>query len=64
MHATITDALNAPVNDGELRIFQVITDNSLCGQVTYEPDGCVIPAQLLGNAASDDHGVVKLTLPR
>ena len=64
MHGEITDTLGSPVNGGELRIFRVITDDSLCGVVPYEPDGCVIPAQLLGNGASDTHGVVKLALPR
>jgi hypothetical protein len=64
MHGKITDALNVPVNGGELRIFRVSADDSLCGVVPYEPAGCVIPAQLLGNGASDNNGVVKLALPR
>jgi hypothetical protein len=60
----LADSTNLHVGGGELRIFQLATDTSLCTEVPYPPDGCVIPAQLLGHAASDDEGTLTLALPR
>ena len=64
IHGRITDAGGTPVVGGELRVFQVITDLSLCGQVAHAPDVCVIPAQLRGHGTSDDLGIVRFTVPR
>lgn len=63
-HATLADPGHLRVGGGELRIFSIARDSSLCGQVPYPPANCVIPAQLLGHAASDDTGALKLALPR
>jgi protocatechuate 3,4-dioxygenase beta subunit len=64
IHGRITDPSGNPVEGGELRVFSIATDTSLCSQVTYHPDACVIPAQLTGHGTSDSLGVVRLTLPR
>jgi hypothetical protein len=64
LHGTLVDPNHFAVSGGELRIFQIASDTSLCGQVLYPPSNCVIPAQLIGHAASDDTGVLDLALPR
>ena len=64
IHGRITDPSGTPVEGGELRVFSLAGDASLCAQVTYHPDDCVIPAQLVGHGTSDADGVVRLTLPR
>ncbi len=64
IHGEITDPGMTPVGGGELRIFQLITDTSICGLVEFPPPTCVIPAQQLGRGTSDDQGRVKLALPR
>jgi hypothetical protein len=64
LHGTLVDPNHFAVSGGELRIFQITTDTSLCGQVLYPPADCVIPAQLIGHATSDDTGVLDLALPR
>jgi hypothetical protein len=64
VHGRITDSLGSPVEGAELRIYQVVTDSTLCNQVTNAPDQCVIPAQLQGHGTSDMDGIVRLTLPR
>jgi hypothetical protein len=64
IHGRLTDPSGTPVEGGELRVFSLVTDLSLCTEVSYHPDACVIPAQLVGHAASDADGVVRLTLPR
>lgn len=63
VHGRITDPTGTAVEGGELRVFSVVTDQSLCTQVSY-PGACVIPALLVGHGASDAQGVVRLTLPR
>jgi hypothetical protein len=64
IHGRITDPSGTPVEGGELRVFSLAGDDSLCAQVTYHPDDCVIPARLAGHGTSDADGVVRLTLPR
>lgn len=64
IHGRITDPTGTPVEGGELRVFSLGADPSLCTQVSYPPMGCVIPAQLVGHGTSDGLGVVRLTLPR
>ncbi len=64
IHGRIADSGDGDVQGGELRIFQIITDLSLCDQVAHPPSTCVIPAQLMGHGTSDDHGIVRLTVPR
>jgi hypothetical protein len=65
IHGTLLDELANVVSDGEVRVFQIATDLSLCnGQVPYAPMPCTIPATLLGQGTSDDQGITRLTLPR
>lgn len=64
LHGTVTDSGHVRIPGGELRVFQVETDSTVCGEVPFPPPGCVMPAQLLGRAASDDTGALKLALPR
>lgn len=64
LHGTVVDPNHVGVSGSELRIFQLAADSSLCGQVLYPPANCVIPAQLIGHATSDDTGTLQLALPR
>jgi len=64
VHGRITDPGGTVVQGADLRIFQIMTDTSLCTQVADPPDQCQIPAQLVGSGTSDDQGWVRLTLPR
>ncbi|MEO8841785.1 MAG: hypothetical protein ABI591_23155 [Kofleriaceae bacterium] len=64
LHGTVADPNHFAVRGGELRIFRIVTDSSVCGQVLYPPANCVIPAQLIGHATSDDAGTLQLALPR
>ncbi|HEX4454362.1 MAG TPA: hypothetical protein VH143_26055 [Kofleriaceae bacterium] len=64
MHGTLVDAAGIAVGAGELRIFEIETDNSLCAQVTNPPASCAIPAQPLGHGTSAANGTVQLALPR
>ena len=64
IHGRITDPTGTVVEGGELRVFSIVTDQSLCTQVSYHPSDCVIPAQLVGHGTSDNLGVTRLTLPR
>ncbi|MFT3699759.1 MAG: hypothetical protein QM831_41815 [Kofleriaceae bacterium] len=64
LHGTITDKNNLKISGGELRVFQISADTSLCDQVPYPPANCTIPAQLIGNATTDDTGGLRLGLPR
>ena len=64
LHGQIADPNHLRVSDGELRIFSISTDSTLCSEVPYPPADCVVPAQLAGHAASGDDGTLKLALPR
>jgi hypothetical protein len=64
MHGTLVDAAGISVGAGELRIFEIETDNTLCTQVTNPPASCAIPAQPLGHGTSASDGTVQLALPR
>jgi len=64
LHGQLADPNHLRVSDGELRIFAISTDSTLCSEVPYPPAGCVVPAQLAGHAASGDDGTLKLALPR
>jgi hypothetical protein len=64
IHGHLVDPNSAPVDGGEIKLFQVLTDTSICGMVTHAPDGCPIPAPLLGRGTSDAGGELRLTLPR
>jgi hypothetical protein len=64
MHGHITDPSGFGVAGGELRVFRLVTDTTLCTQVPFGPAGCPIPAALLGHASSDANGAIRLALPR
>ncbi|MEP6865661.1 MAG: hypothetical protein ABJE66_33890 [Deltaproteobacteria bacterium] len=64
LHGQLADPNHLRVSDGELRIFAISTDRTLCSQVPYPPTDCAVPAQLAGHAASGDDGTLKLALPR
>jgi hypothetical protein len=64
MHGSLVDAAGIAVGAGELRIFEIEPDNSLCTQVTNPPASCAIPAQPLGHGTSAGDGTVQLALPR
>jgi hypothetical protein len=64
LHGQIADPNHLRVSDGELRIFAISPDSTLCSQVPYPPADCMVPAQLAGHAASGDDGTLKLALPR
>lgn len=64
IHGHLTDASGADVTGGELRIYQVQPDVTLCTQAANPPASCAIPATLLGHATSDMTGIVRVTLPR
>ncbi len=64
MHGSLVDSAGIAVGAGELRIFEIETDNSLCTQVTNPPSSCAIPAQPLGHGTSAADGTVQVALPR
>jgi hypothetical protein len=64
MHGNLVDTAGISLAAGELRIFQIEPDASLCTQVANPPNGCTIPAQLLAHGTSADDGTVQLALPR
>ncbi|MEO6776560.1 MAG: hypothetical protein ABI467_26695 [Kofleriaceae bacterium] len=64
LHGQLADPNHLRVSDGELRIFAISTDASLCSSAPYPPADCVVPARLAGHAASGSDGTVKLALPR
>jgi hypothetical protein len=64
IHGRVVDPTGVPVAGGEVRLFQVAADTSVCTQVTNAPAQCVIPAALRGHATADDQGIARLALPR
>lgn len=64
LHGRIVDPAGLPVDSSALRIFQLPSDNLLCSQVGYAPDGCNVDALALGQGESDETGTVRLALPR
>jgi len=66
IHGRITDPFGNVVEGAELKVFRVedFASLTLCSDVPHAPASCPIPAQLLGRGASDDVGIVRLTLPR
>ncbi len=58
----VTDDHGAPVAGAELRLFEIVTDSTLCG-LGRLPADCVLPAALRARDRSDDQGVVELIVP-
>ena len=63
IHGRITTAQGDPVDKAELRMFQLVSNTTLCAEVAH-PGDCVIPAQLQGHGTSGVSGIAWLTLPR
>lgn len=64
IHGRIVDRNTTPVPGGEIRIFTIPSDPTLCMQAQHAPAGCPIPAILEGHGPSDDAGVVRIRLAR
>ncbi|HTR51751.1 MAG TPA: hypothetical protein VMJ10_13640, partial [Kofleriaceae bacterium] len=64
IHGQLVDPDGNSVANGELRIFELMTDLSLCSMVPNAPPSCPIPAQLVAHGTSDDTGTVQVALPR
>jgi hypothetical protein len=64
VHGRVVDPAGNPVSGGEVRLFQIVSDTSVCSQVVNAPAQCVIPAALRGRSTADDKGIVRLNLPR
>ncbi|MGE5185706.1 MAG: hypothetical protein ACM31C_26775 [Acidobacteriota bacterium] len=64
LHGEITDSSGTDVIGGELRIFQIQSDLTVCAQAANPPATCVPPAIPMGSGTSDSLGIVRLTLPR
>lgn len=64
LRATLVDLSNQPVAGGEIEIYQVVTDTSLCGLVLFPPADCTASARRLAAAVSDSNAVVEFALPR
>lgn len=60
----IVDPHGEVVEGADVKLFRVETSTSLCTMVAHEPEGCPIPARIVGRGTSDDDGTVRLTLPR
>ncbi len=64
LRGTLTDSGEQPVVGGDLAIYQIPVDSSLCQLVLFPPSNCEIPARRLGKGTSDPRGIAKLALPR
>ena len=65
LHGLISDPNGTSVAGGELRVFRISTDHSLCNMaLPNKPVPCAVPALLQAHATSDSDGVVRFTLPR
>ncbi len=64
VHGMVSDGYGAPILESEVKIFRLDTSLALCSEVSHAPASCPIPAVLQGRGASDDNGLVRLTLPR
>jgi hypothetical protein len=64
IHGRITGPDGVAVEGGELKIYRVSTQLTLCSQVAHAPASCPIPAEIQARNTSDGDGTVRLTLPR
>ncbi len=64
LHGHLVDPNGVGVQDGEIKLFQVVTNTALCSMVAHAPAGCPIPAPLVGRGVSDAMGVLRLAVPR
>jgi protocatechuate 3,4-dioxygenase beta subunit len=58
----VVDEYGAPVTGSEVRLYQIVTDASLC-MASNMPADCTLPAALRSVDRSDGDGVVRLVLP-
>lgn len=59
----ITGPDGQAVEGGELKVYQVSTQLTLCSEVAHAPASCPIPAALQARNTSDAQGIVRLALP-
>jgi hypothetical protein len=64
VHGAIIGPDGTPVENAELRLYLVNSQQALCTEFLHAPTSCPIPAQLQGRNTSDAKGTVRLTLPR
>ena len=64
LRATLTDSNNRPVVDGDLEIYAIPVDDSLCQWVLFPPSNCAMTARRLAKGTSDPQGTAKIALPR
>jgi hypothetical protein len=64
VHGRIVDSNGLAVEGSALRVFQLISNEPICREVSFEPQDCAPGTSVLGSAESDDKGVVRLGLPR
>lgn len=64
LRGTLTDLSDLPVAGGEVAIYLVMTDTSLCSFVLYPPTNCTIAARRMAAAVSDPQAIATLALPR
>jgi hypothetical protein len=60
----IVDSSGNKVEGSALRVFQLASDDHVCRDVGYAPEGCTPASVVLGYGESDRTGTVRLTLPR
>jgi hypothetical protein len=64
IHGRIAGPDGNSVDGGELKVYRVSTQLTLCSEVMHAPASCPIPADLQARNTSDSDGTVRLTLPR
>jgi hypothetical protein len=64
VHGQLVDRLGQPIENGELKLYTVNTQLTLCSEVLHAPSSCPIPAQIEGRSTSDEKGNVRIVLPR
>jgi hypothetical protein len=64
VRALVIDDQGQRLESAEIKLYRAATDTSLCLETRHEPATCPIPAELVGRGATDDRGVLRMTLPR
>jgi len=64
LHGKIVDGAGRNVLGSTLRLFLLSPDDSVCQEVFNAPEECADDAKVMGQAQSDDNGIVRIKLPR
>jgi hypothetical protein len=64
VHGKIVDGSGRAVEGSAMRVFQLTSNELICREVGFEPQDCAPATLVLGSAESDEHGVVRVGLPR